>query len=147
MVPWNRYISFIFMIFSLVIITFIHFSHLACYYYYRKSSHCHFKPFQSSHCPTLFDFSQRIWLVKSNHLFFLQFTVSTIDRRKNQLTFRINLIEMNKKPLLVDFRHCKVFFSLFHIQVSCSCVDVLFPMALSSFVKVILLLIHNGLYV
>lgn len=36
-----------------------------------------------------------------------QFSVSTIDRRKNQLTFRINLIEMSKKPLLVDFRHCK----------------------------------------
>ncbi|XP_065055969.1 serine/threonine-protein kinase Chk1-like isoform X1 [Rhopilema esculentum] len=36
-----------------------------------------------------------------------QFSISTIDRRRNQLSFRINLIDMNRKPLLVDFRHCK----------------------------------------
>eukprot|EP00112_Aurelia_sp_Birch-Aquarium-sp1_P000782 Seg1076.8 transcript_id=Seg1076.8/GoldUCD/mRNA.D3Y31 product="Serine/threonine-protein kinase Chk1" protein_id=Seg1076.8/GoldUCD/D3Y31 len=36
-----------------------------------------------------------------------QLSISVVDRRKNQLQFRVNLIEMNKKPLLADFRLCK----------------------------------------
>lgn len=48
-------------------------------------------------------------MIFSIYLFvFLQLSISVVDRRKNQLQFRVNLIEMNKKPLLADFRLCKV---------------------------------------
>ena len=36
-----------------------------------------------------------------------QITLSTVDRRKSQLSFRARLIEMNGHPLLVDFSLCK----------------------------------------
>ena len=43
--------------------------------------------------------------VKFSHL--LQVTVTTVDRRQNQLVFKANLVEMDNK-ILVDFRLSKV---------------------------------------
>ena len=49
-----------------------------------------------------------------------------VDRRKNQLQFRVNLIEMNKKPLLADFRLCKVSAFVFICFIMCFIICLLF---------------------